>query len=672
MLQSCDLLQSSRQPRNDEGLPVFRTALNRSIGERRSSGQRVAPENVSEFGQKRLQRKPPVPKAAEAASQVKAGAQSSRDKSRRKERVSPSRSAGGVKSPHSRDRDRDRDRYIAERAAKGHCVSDDREAGVAGTRRGASRGSDWKHLLMMLRQAVGEMDDLRRDVASANQERAAWKQRDEDLSLTISRLEGRCEALERSVRAESEAAKAEVGRTKVAEARFARLLAWAREEEEDRRRAEEALGRACESGRALEARGKALEEEAHESKRQLDERRLKMEGALEDLRRRTAENERLEAQAKTVGGQVDALRELADARGLEVKEMREKLARLVKEAKRMSQENVDLRKHMNSEQERWRAAERSRAKQDERRRIELDQKCDDLHALRYRVQELEARLSRETTRRHGAEEDARRSQEMERRSMDELLEGRKAALSVQTRIGRAQNHPYHYAPADGGQAPAPEHAWKPWGSRGNAAGGTATTAAMTSGARSSTISDAFHPGGRARHEDSEDQPGDHYRWQDHATSRGRDRNGLSPSAAILPPPPLRPPPLVSVAALRASLRGPGGQRSPSPAVGSTGVGLKPSVQPQTHTRSPKGLDNSRAGARPRPQPRRAPSEDDCDRGAGNGEAANKLSTGDGVGEGVECGSDEEGGEWWAGGGEMQDLNGKPSGLQDTPLHVVSL
>lgn len=262
------------------------------------------------------------------------------------------------------------------------------------------------------------------------------------------------------------------------------------------------------------------------------------------------------------------------------------------------------------------------------------------------------------------------------RSMDELLEGRKAALSVQTRIGLAQSHSYHSAPADGGQAP--EHAWKPWGSRGNATGGNATTAAMTSGARSSTISDAFHPGGRARHEDSEDQPGDHCRWQDHATSRGRDRNVLSPSAAILPPPPpLRPPPLVSVAALRASLRGPRGQRSPSPAVGSIGVGSKPSVQPRAHARSPKGLDNSRAGARPRPQPRRAPSEDDCDRGAGNGEAAIKLSTGDGggndgVGEGVECGSDEEGGERWVGGGEMQDLNGKPSGLQDTPLHVVSL
>lgn len=50
----------------------------------------------------------------------------------------------------------------------------------------------------------------------------------------------------------------------------------------------------------------------------------------------------------------------------------------------MSSENVSLRKHMSSEQERWRAAERSRAKQDERRRMELEQKCEDLHALRYR------------------------------------------------------------------------------------------------------------------------------------------------------------------------------------------------------------------------------------------------------------------------------------------------
>lgn len=48
---------------------------------------------------------------------------------------------------------------------------------------------------------------------------------------------------------------------------------------------------------------------------------------MEDLRNRTSENERLEMQATTVTGQVEALRELADARELEVKEQREKLAR---------------------------------------------------------------------------------------------------------------------------------------------------------------------------------------------------------------------------------------------------------------------------------------------------------------------------------------------------------
>lgn len=54
----------------------------------------------------------------------------------------------------------------------------------------------------------------------------------------------------------------------------------------------------------------------------------------------------------------------------------------------MSSENVELRKHMSSEQERWRALERSRAKQDERRRTEMEQKCDDIHALRYRLDDV--------------------------------------------------------------------------------------------------------------------------------------------------------------------------------------------------------------------------------------------------------------------------------------------
>lgn len=63
-------------------------------------------------------------------------------------------------------------------------------------------------------------------------------------------------------------------------------------------------------------------------------------------------------------------------------------ARLVKEAKCMSSENVKLRKRMTSEQEQWRAAERSRAKQDDRRRMEMEQKSDDLHALRHRCDTL--------------------------------------------------------------------------------------------------------------------------------------------------------------------------------------------------------------------------------------------------------------------------------------------
>lgn len=63
---------------------------------------------------------------------------------------------------------------------------------------------------------------------------------------------------------------------------------------------------------------------------QLDDRRYRLEGALEDLRSRTAENERLEAQAKLMRGEVEALRELADARGLETKELREKMARCFK------------------------------------------------------------------------------------------------------------------------------------------------------------------------------------------------------------------------------------------------------------------------------------------------------------------------------------------------------
>lgn len=69
-----------------------------------------------------------------------------------------------------------------------------------------------------------------------------------------------------------------------------------------------------------------LPRQARESKRQLEERRFKLEGALEDLRSRTSDNDRLETQASTMRGQLEALRELADARGLEVKELRQKIS----------------------------------------------------------------------------------------------------------------------------------------------------------------------------------------------------------------------------------------------------------------------------------------------------------------------------------------------------------
>lgn len=82
-----------------------------------------------------------------------------------------------------------------------------------------------------------------------------------DLSLMVSRLEDRCELLERNVRAESDAAGAGAGRAKTAEARFARLVVWAREEEGRRLQAEERLRKACEAGQVLEARNTALEEE---------------------------------------------------------------------------------------------------------------------------------------------------------------------------------------------------------------------------------------------------------------------------------------------------------------------------------------------------------------------------------------------------------------------------
>ncbi|CAM9252741.1 unnamed protein product [Pylaiella littoralis] len=808
---------SSRGTRKNKDLPVFRTG-----GEDRDYIRRVAAETSSEPA-KRLQRKPPVPTAAAAAEQVAVGARSASSgigRSLGRERVYPSsRGVRAAVSPTRRDQG-------AERQAKGTQqpeLGDDGDAsiGVVDDGRGTSRVSDRKHLLLMLRQAVKEMDGLRQDVASANRERAAWKQRDDDLSLTVSRLEDRCKALEGSVRAESDAADAEAGRTKAAEARFARLLAWAREEEKRRLQAEEKLRRACEVGQALEARGRALKEEARQSKRQLEERRFKLEGALEDLRNRTSENERLEMQATTVRGQVEALRELADARELEVKEQRERLARLVEEAKCMSSENVSLRKHMTSEQERWRAAERSRAKQDERRRMDMEHKCEDLHALRYRysmwlrfrclclkqigskiwsicgiedrtflasfalclqlvfsvectphtsgllqpinahvrtrgfwaalwcvqrlffgevvfnvglccrVQELEARLSGETARRQGAEEDARRSQEMERRTMEELMEGRKAAAPVRTGLRLARYFPPQLS--DPEVVPATENTWSRSGIHGTTARGAFTTATMTSGgAISSTVMpDVLYSSSRVRRDDHEHphllHSADAWPRQEATSTTPRDHPAAvaaaaaavhTPSTAFVPqqhghpPPPMPPPPPLSPSSLRESLRRPGCQRSPSPAAAAAAAAPAaaarpdPSFQPRRHGRSPVGLGDGHARSndrrvgfgfddghpqegRHRPRPRRPPSEassrayDQRGEEDSDGRSTRRRSGGR-HGAGDDCWSEEDMGEWWAGDSPGQGVNGKSSSeasssggevalhRQDTPLHVVSL
>ncbi|CAM9387548.1 unnamed protein product, partial [Laminaria digitata] len=527
----------------------------------------------------RLQRKPPVPTAT-ATTAHSSSARGANAKSASKSRDT-ARGAGKCRKPRKKS---------AERGSEGPLLLDS-EADFSDTGGGGGvlYGPDRAHLVQQLREAKKDIESLHRDQAAAAQERVHWQRRDDDLSRAVSELENSRAALERRLRAESDATDAEKGRAKGAEARFERLLAWARVQEERRRKAEEGLRSACEGTQAAKARTKVVEEEARECKRQFDVRRFRLEGALEDLRRRTLENERLEAQATTMRGEGEALRELADARGLESTGLREKLARLVQEAKGMSSENVNIRKQLSSEQERWRAAERSRAKHDERRRIEMERKSDDVHALRYRMQELEARLSSETVRRQGAEEDARRSQEMERRSMEELMEGRKTALPVQAGLSHSLP-PRATNPYPGFAEPEPEAAWKSWG---DGMRDSATAAATSSGARSSTASETFTSNHLRRGRPSALMG---QRRQDRPTRRddvviGQDFT--TPTTMF--PPSAFPPPLPPCASFS---RG-------KPMMAATPVAAWQSIQPQPQSRSPVRVGVRRQG---RPRPRQAPRE----------------------------------------------------------------
>lgn len=89
----------------------------------------------------------------------------------------------------------------------------------------------------------------------------------DDLSRAVSELENSREALERRLKAESEATDAEKSRAKGAEARFERLLAWARVQEQRRRKAEEGLRSAYEGTQAAKAGAKVVEEEVRTGKK---------------------------------------------------------------------------------------------------------------------------------------------------------------------------------------------------------------------------------------------------------------------------------------------------------------------------------------------------------------------------------------------------------------------
>lgn len=302
------------------------------------------------------------------------------------------------------------------------------------------------------------------------------------------------------------------------------------------------------------------------------------------------------------------------------------------------------------------------------------------------------------------------------------MEGRKAAVPVRAGVGLAQSYPPHFAdPAAARGGPAMtsnQNTWSHSGNQGSMARGVATTAAMTSGgARSSTMSDVFFSGSRVPRAHDEHpyhaHSADVWLRQETAPTTRRDHPAAAaatvtgqtfhtPSTAFEPPrpghppPPIPPPPPLSASSLRESLRRPGGQRPPSPAAAAAEP--NPSLRSRPHDVSPVGLgdrrvrlaerrvgfdDGHRQEVRPRPQPRRAPSEDSSSgRRDQRGEAdSDGRST-----HGSSGGSKEDMGEWWAGGSPRQGVNGKSSfdgessagdeegasRRQDTPLHVMSL
>lgn len=288
-------------------------------------------------------------------------------------------------------------------------------------------------------------------------------------------------------------------------------------------------------------------------------------------------------------------------------------------------------------------------------------------------------------------------------SMEELLEGRKAAAPARTGVGLAHSFPPHLSRGppgtSGGAAPAmQDQAWKPWG---NHAGGATRDTATTSAA---TMSDVFPSSGDRARRDADNGPHHHsadgWRWRETTAATQQQRHPPAsvagrcvhpaPSPTRPPPPPQTPQPPLSASSLRASLRRRGSPTSPSPAAATIAAAAVPtdpgpSLRPRPRTRSPSELDDGswrRETRISRPQPRQAPSEDGGDpRGGGAASDEDRWA-----GRGSESGS-----EWWAGGGGgdagPRGLDEGP-GLDDPdssgvsvrenthrsgkPLHVVSL
>lgn len=274
-------------------------------------------------------------------------------------------------------------------------------------------------------------------------------------------------------------------------------------------------------------------------------------------------------------------------------------------------------------------------------------------------------------------------------------------MTTRSRAELAQSYPPHLlhpAPATGTTGSA----WKPWDVRMVQDG--VTTVGMTSGARSSNMSDAFRSDERIRNDGTNNffcppagsrglpDPPARPRRADQ-TAAGAASRDPTPSPSSAPTsrrmPPSLDPPAYSASTLLASLRGRGEQRPPFlSGAGTAASGVAPSYpQLRPNARDPvREEDGFRQELRCRPQPRQAPSEDHRgrrgdDRNTAGGDALSTGCSRIGLHEVDNEGRAEESArrEWWAGSPVSESLGSQPASenegylnREDEPLRVVSL